>query len=267
LPLFPVCAAVFVRAQSPSFQVDGTALDYVVQYLLPGPWGQHAAAQGVRWNVGEGASALSRELMVALCRRQAGAYQHVVDALAKSAARELVRPPHPRPAAVQTYATCVVHCRRPCVMRAFLTSGIADSLVQSLDKMDLNAEGMSEVVSAVLRAVEELGKTWLSVQRIAGEEDQGNVLSDDEFDNWPASRLSDPRLDRRSARSLFETLQHHAAGDLYPDVEAYGEAMESRFGQARLEARRQNLVRRGYVAGGDHVHGEMGLDFLDGMWQ
>lgn len=207
---FPACASVFLLAQSPSPLVEGSALDFVVQRLLPAPHprtgGRTPDVIGSQSAYLEKASAICRDLLTSMCR-QGTSSEHVIDSLTKAASLECSKS-SPRPGAIMTYAECVQSLRRPSVMRSFLKSGIADSLLQSLGKLDLGAAGMTEVLRAVLGAVDELGNTSQALQRATT---SGNV-SDEEFDRMAAASRSEfGGYSRRNPRSLFETLQSHAA--------------------------------------------------------
>lgn len=157
--VFPVCCATFVNLPSPNPAVDGSALDCVVQRFLT------LADVGRKWPVKPSGvlahhiSEACTHLLTVMCRREASAYQHVVDALTSAASIELSRKPAPRLTSVRMYAKTIstlLSGRR--VVPAFLSSGILDSLLQSLGKMDLNAEGASEAITCVLTAMEMLGK-------------------------------------------------------------------------------------------------------------
>lgn len=204
--VFPACTAAFLQARWPGDRADSTALDFVVESLLPSR--SKSGYLGLSSN-SMAASSAARELMNSLCLRQAGAYQHVADALAKASSNELLREADVRPGAISQFAYFVAHSRRPCVLRAFLSSGIADSLTQSLGEMDLNAEGMGDVIFSVLSALEAMGKVSVTLQQ------QKANIGDDELDGIPRSASSGSGHRaygmRRSARSLFETLTQNTA--------------------------------------------------------
>lgn len=233
--VFPACIVSFLQCRGPGAdRVDSSALDYVVEFLLPA-----LSKSGILPPVGNAmaASSAARELMNSLCRRSAGAYQHVVDALAKAASYELERQPDVRPGAVSQFAHFVAHCRRPCVLLAFLSSGIADSLTQSLDKMDLNADGMGDVIFLVLSALEAMGKVSVTLQQ---QNAKDRKLTDDEIDRIPLTPSPGHRpwgMARRSA--LFETLAQntldvaafpgYGSGVVYP-ADPYADPMDDEMG-------------------------------------
>lgn len=156
--VFPVCCAMFVNLPSPNPAIEGSALDFVVQQFLTLDNERKWAAKpsGV---VAHHISEACTHLLTVMCRRDASAHQHVVDALTSAASIELVRKPGPRLSSVRMYAkTISTLLSGRGVVPAFLSSGILDSLLQSLGKMDLNAEGASEVITCVLTAMEILSK-------------------------------------------------------------------------------------------------------------
>jgi Domain of Unknown Function (DUF913)/Domain of Unknown Function (DUF908)/UBA/TS-N domain len=204
--IFPVCGAALIHADSPSASIGETALDYVVQRFLP------LATCGREWTSKESdllanlASDSCRQLLAVLCRKEGNSYQHVVDSLTSAAAIELDREPSPRLQAVRVYArTIYSSLQRRCVLSAFLTSGILDSLVQALDKLDLNADGASDVVSSVLLTVETLGKLIGSSPQSSRDDDPRSL-----FLSGAAAAGLDYRpiaLDRRLARSMFANMR------------------------------------------------------------
>jgi hypothetical protein len=180
--LFPSCARALVETRSPSPLVDGTALDFVIRHLLPLP-------TPVSWRTPVDLARASLELVAALYGRPGLCCQSAVDAVSCAAVAELARA-KPRAGAIGAFADCVNHARVPHVLRAFLASGVADSLAQSLDKLELNLSGMNEVVISVLRALEELGAAAIAIA-------EGTIDDDYAEGGGPAGHHSTGRAPHR----------------------------------------------------------------------
>lgn len=217
--MFPVCGATLIHTNSPDPSVKGSALDYAIQRFLP------LAGFGRKWNAKQSdvlanhVSEACSQLLTVLCRRECSAHQHVVDALTNAAAIELDRQPAPRLKAVRIYAKIIyTSLQRRCVLSSFLTSGILDSLLQSLGKLDLNAEGASDAISCVLLTVETLGKL--------GGPSGSSRRNEDPRAAMPYYGVADPlslnyrpiALERRLARSMFANMRDSGGeGLMVPD--------------------------------------------------
>lgn len=212
--LFPGFAARFVRAPSPCKDCNGTTLDYIIRDLLPlqtTKSSQVLSSMPISWGSSDDVSDLCRDLVLALSSRAARCHKDVVDAVSKAAAAELAQS-NPRPSAIKAFSMCISQSRRPIVIQSYLDSGVTNSLISCLKKLDLNAPGMNEVINGLLRALDELSRLALFLLRKDGDhidDDDGSVPR--YFRDTPREDfaiVSRGQFGRRWARGLFESLQH-----------------------------------------------------------
>ncbi len=178
--LCPIVAAEFLQVASPSKTTRGSALDFVVQKLLPLP-DRVLTAAGVPsnpalvgvWAQQEETADSARALILSLLSKTANAHSPTVKALARAAAIESERD-EARGGALKSLSLCIIPNTKIRVLREMLESNLANSLAKSLRKLDMSRERNMDVTSSVLKALSLIGQTAIQVSRQGanvGEED------------------------------------------------------------------------------------------------
>lgn len=163
--LCPVIAAEFLQTESPSKTIEGSVLDYVVQELLPLPdrvmattGSATSSALNRQWAQQEEVAEAAKVLILSLLSKTANAHTATVKALAKAAEMES-KMTDARGGALKSLSLCIIPNTKMRVLKEMLNSGLANSLANSLQKLDMSRERNTEVTTNVLKALSLIGNT------------------------------------------------------------------------------------------------------------
>lgn len=192
----PVVAVAFLETPSPCALVSGSALDFVVQRLLPIP--QHPATTAcltdpatavlhASWLVQDEISEAARSLVLGLCSKTANAHEAVVRALATAAKMEADKT-ELSSGMIKGIAQCIIPNTKLRVLRALLQSEIANDLARSLHKLDLSQDQAQDVSGCVLRALALIGQTATHISRHGDNFGEDDGLVPQSREPWAALR-------------------------------------------------------------------------------
>ena len=200
-----VAAVAFVEAPSPSLEVSGSALDFVIQAMLP-----QTKVGGSSRTLSLGAATINdldepansvRKLFLALCSVSGNSQEEAVTALARSAELEAAKD-RVSPGLISGIAHCIAPGVRLKVLRTILRSRLANDLARSLEKLDMSSEANSEVASSVLRALALIGQAASHLARHSDSRDDISFGSS-EMNPWFSLR---EREDSMSASGSYMVL-------------------------------------------------------------
>lgn len=162
-----VAAVALVKTNSPSKEVKGNALDYMLQKLLPlgrkvdGPV-EFSEAEFAKdaLDVCNGV----QRLFLALCSKGAGAHTEAVDAFARAVGNE-AKKEKSCSSVVKGVAQCLPPGTRSRVMRAVLKTNLANDLAICLGKLDVDGDVSVDVTITVLRALSLIGEAATHMAR------------------------------------------------------------------------------------------------------
>lgn len=170
-----VAAVAMITTVSPSNEVEGSALDYMVQKLLPLSIKMESKTGTVDMNlVNEGHDLCNgvQRVFLALCSKGAGAHNEAVEAFARAVAIEASRE-RACSGIIKGVAQCLGPGTRSRVMRAVLKTSLANDLATCLSKLDLGGETGLDVSMCVLRALSLIGEAATHMAR------HGDQVGDD----------------------------------------------------------------------------------------
>lgn len=150
-----VAALAFVMTGSPSTEVSGSALDYLVQRLLP--LGLNVERGGEKTEIesvyeAQDISKQVEQLFFALCSKGAGAHVDAVDALAKAVRIEAEKGVA-NGGVLRGVSRCLGAGTRSRVLKAVLNSSIGNDMARCLNKLDVEGDTQAEVCKGVLKSL------------------------------------------------------------------------------------------------------------------
>lgn len=150
-----VAALAFVMTGSPSTEVFGSALDYLVQKLLP--LGLNAERGGEKAGIenvyeAQDISKQVEQLFFALCSKGAGAHADAVDALAKAVRIEAEKGVA-NGGVLRGVSRCLGSGTRSRVLKAVLNSSMGNDMARCLNKLDVEGDTQAEVCKGVLKSL------------------------------------------------------------------------------------------------------------------
>lgn len=205
--LCPVIAAEFLQVQSPDPEMKGSALDFIVQKLLPVDVGIGSTGRmfGGLQSEQEQVADYARSLVVALMLNTPNAHKISVKALAEAVRIESEREVA-RGGVLKSVSLCILPCRKMKVLREMIDSDVANHLAKCLDKLDMS-EGRNEngsgnnvgssnssgtgnsngqVASAVLKALSVIGSATEQMRNDGKEPDESEMVPS--RDMWSSLR-------------------------------------------------------------------------------
>lgn len=194
-----VAAAAFLRTPSPSPEVKGSALDYVVQAMLP-----HTGVRGGGIGISpissvhpsseaEGLAHSAKKLFLALCSKSANAHEEAVAALALAASLEVDKNDL-NPSMIQGIASCIAPGTKLRVLRAVLRTKLANDLARSLRVVGRTAEPNFDVTVTVLRALGLIGQAATHIARYGDNAGEDVSLGNNGRDPWISLRERDDAI-------------------------------------------------------------------------
>lgn len=177
LEVSQVAAVAFICTPSPSSKVTGSALDFVIQMMLPVSTNNEGSTSGPFSFLPQPGdlsdlSNAARKLFLALCSKAANTHGEAVAALARAAKLEANKT-NVNPGVIRGIAHCIAPGTKLRILRAVLQSGLPNDLARSLKKLDLSLESNFEVAVSVLRALSLIGQASTHIAR------HGDSLGDD----------------------------------------------------------------------------------------
>ncbi|CDF34179.1 unnamed protein product [Chondrus crispus] len=157
-----VAAVAFIKTPSPTSDISGSALDYIIQKFIPfpeAPETKNVSSQSLaRVSSGrEEVCIAARKLFLALCSKTANTHEDAVRGLARATKREADKE-HACANVIAGLAQCIVPGTKFRVLRVVLETDFANDLARSLQRLDLSFEKNFEVASSVLRAITLIGR-------------------------------------------------------------------------------------------------------------
>lgn len=150
-----VAALAFVMTESPCPQVPGSALDYLVQKLLPLGINTERGCDKAGIEVVYEAQDISRQVehvFSALCSKGAGAHTDAVDALAKAVKLEAEKEVASG-GILRGVARCLGSGTRSRVLKAVLNSSMGNDMARCLNKLDVEGDAQADVCKGVLKSL------------------------------------------------------------------------------------------------------------------
>eukprot|EP00177_Eucheuma_denticulatum_P006434 GFKZ01011734.1.p1 GENE.GFKZ01011734.1~~GFKZ01011734.1.p1 ORF type:complete len:2709 (-),score=326.66 GFKZ01011734.1:600-8726(-) len=162
-----IAAVAFIRTPSPSRLVEGSALDYVIQNILPvrySPVKRSSSSIPQLSGEREELSKAARNLFLSLCSKTAHTHEESVISLARAVKLEADKS-EVSPDVLTGLAQCVAPNTKLRVLRVMLDCGMGNDLARSLRSLDLSVERNFEVAMNVLRALSLIGQAATHLAR------------------------------------------------------------------------------------------------------
>lgn len=166
-----IAAVAFTKTTPPSSDIPGSALDFMVQNMLPvrsNREGKSATSIGRGMSDREELSKSARDLFLALCSKTANTHEEAVMSLAKAVKMEADKA-RVSVGVLNGLAQCIVPHTKLRVLRVMLESRMANDLARSLEGLDLGVERNFEVAMNVLKALSLIGQAATHMARHGSE--------------------------------------------------------------------------------------------------
>lgn len=165
-----IAAVAFIKTTPPSSDVSGSALDFVIQNMLPARSSHESKSPTSlgRCPDREELSKSARDLFLALCSKTANTHEEAVKSLAKAVKMEADKS-KVSVGVLNGLAQCIVPHTKLRVLRVMLESRMANDLARSLEGLDLSVERNFDVAMNVLKALSLIGQAATHLARHGSE--------------------------------------------------------------------------------------------------